>query len=228
MARKPKLMEDKVKKIAPFALALLLAASALAQTSTKTFYANDEKKRDVVTFTSKAPLETIHGTTADVIGFVEADITDVGLTRARFEVDLASLKTGIGMRDGHMREQYLETDKYPKAIFELTRVVSSSQKTLEDQKTVDVVAEGNFSVHGVTKPITVPLKVTYYQESEGTKARLPGDMIRIAGTWTLLLSDYKIERPQFIILKLDDKQKVDIDISASTGSPAVTFAETPK
>jgi polyisoprenoid-binding protein YceI len=217
--------EDFVRRYGVVALMVILAANVFAQTSTKTFYANDDKKRDVVTFTSKAPLETIVGTTGQIVGFVETDIQNVMNTKARFEVDLVSVKTGIDMRDGHMRDQYLETAKYPRAIFELTKVVSAEQSTLQNQKTVNVTVEGNFTVHGVSKPITIPLTITYYQESEQTQAKLPGDLIRISGTWNILLSDYKINRPQFVLLKLDDKQKVEIDVFGSTGSPVVTFAE---
>jgi len=212
-----------------FLFIVMIAVSAVnvhAQPSAKTFYLNDEKGRDVVTFTSKAPLETIVGKTAKIVGFAETDVADIMNTHARFEVDLTTLKTGIDMRDGHMRDQYLETAKYPKAIFELTKVVSASQNSLENQKAVDVTAEGTFTVHGMTKSITVPLTITYYQESEQTKARLPGDLLHIAGTWNLLLSDYKIPIPQFVILKLDNSQKIEIDVFASTGTPAVTFTET--
>jgi polyisoprenoid-binding protein YceI len=204
-------------------LLAVLTAGAFAQSGTKTFYANDEKQRDMVTFTSKAPLETVIGKTGAIVGFVETDPADITNTRARFEVDLATLKTGIEVRDGHMRKQYLETDKYPKAIFELTRVIEVSQRALEDRRPIDFTAEGNFTVHGVTKTITIPMTVTYYQESDQTKPKLPGDLVRIAGAWDVLLSEYKIARPQFIIMKLDDKQKINIDVLASTGSPAVAF-----
>jgi polyisoprenoid-binding protein YceI len=206
-------------------LALLSTANLYAQSGTKLFYANDERKRDVVTFTSKAPLETIVGTTGHITGMVETDPSNIMNTKARFEVDLATIKTGIDMRDGHMRDQYLETSKYPKAIFELTKVVEAEQSRLENQKTFNLKVEGSFTVHGVTRPVTVPIKITYYSESEETKAKLPGDLLRVDATWELLLSDYKISRPQFVILKLDDKQKIEIDVFASTGSPAVSFAE---
>lgn len=214
-----------MKRFGIAVLIVFFAAGAYAQTTTKTFFANDGKRRDVVTFTSKAPLEMIVGTTGHIVGFVETDPTNVMNTQARFEVDLTTVKTGIDVRDGHMRDQYLETAKYPKAIFELTRVVEAAQTALENQKSNALLVEGNFSVHGITKTITIPLTITYYQESEQTKGKLPGDLMRIEAAWSILLSDYKITRPQFIIMKLDDKQKIDIDVFASTGSPAVTFAE---
>jgi polyisoprenoid-binding protein YceI len=209
-----------VKKLIIAGMLLTLAAGAYAQTTSKTFFANDDKKKDVVMFTSEAPLETIVGKTADIVGLVDVDPANVSTAKARFEVDLATLKTGIDMRDTHMREQYLEIDKFPKAIFELTKVLKSSQNTLDDMKPVDLTVEGNFTVHGVTKAITIPMKVTYFKESEGTKSRLPGDIVHVQAKWDLLLSDYDIKRPQFIILKLDDKQAIDIDVFASTGTPA--------
>ena len=171
-------------------------------------------------FTSQAPLETIVGKTANILGKIEVDPANVATAKANFEVDLASLKTGIDMRDTHMREQYLEVAKYPKAIFELTKVLKSSSNTLEDMKPVDLTVEGNFTVHGITKTISVPMKVTYFKESENTKNRLPGDIIHVQAKWDLLLSDYSIKRPQFIILKLDEKQAIDIDVFASTGTDA--------
>ncbi len=218
-------MEDFVKRFGVVALLIALAAGVHAQSGTKTFYANDGKQRDIVTFTSKAPLETVVGKTGAIVGFVETDPADVMITRARFEVELATLKTGIEVRDGHMRNQYLETGKYPKAIFELSKVITTSQQALQNQKSVDLTAEGNFTVHGVTRTITVPMTITYYQESDQTKSKLPGDLMRIEGAWDILLSDYKITRPQFIVMKLDDKQKINISVFASTGSPAVAFYE---
>lgn len=209
--------------IAP--IVLFVTAGVGAQ-NTKTFHINDETKRDIVTFTSRAPLETIVGKTGDVLGSVTVDPGDImGSTEGRIEVDLASLKTGIGLRDSHMREQYLETDKFPMTVFEITRVIETTRNTLEDQKPVELTLEGNFSVHGVTRQIVMPVTVTYIRESEATGARHPGDLLHIVGTFDILLSEYSIKRPQFVILKLDDKQRIDIDIFAATGLPAVDLAQ---
>jgi len=69
------------------------------------------------------------------------------------------------------------------------------------------------------------LTITYFKESESTKNRLPGDLLHIEGTFDVLLSDHNIERPQFVILKLDDKQKVNIDLFSATGLPPVERAK---
>jgi len=214
-----------MKKLFSTLIVSIVAVAAFAQQGEiKTFYVNDEMKKDVVSFTSKAPLETIVGRTGDVTGYVTVDLNNVGEgTKGRFDVDLASVKTGISLRDQHMREQYLETDKYPKAVFELTRVVSAESPKLIDGKAIQLMLEGNFSVHGVTKLIQIPATVTYMKESEATRSRLPGDLLHIEAAFTIMLSDYSIKRPQFVILKLDEAQKINVDLFASTGSPPVDF-----
>jgi polyisoprenoid-binding protein YceI len=201
-------------------IVLLMATVAIAQQpTTKTFYVYDLKKRDVVTFTSKAPLETIVGTTAEVTGFVTVSLDDIkGSAKARFEVDLASIKTGIEMRDSHMRDNFLETSKFPKAVFELTKVDSASLNKLENQKEVKLMLEGNFSIHGVTKLVTIPATITYYSENDQTKARADGDLMHIAVNFDLLLGDYGIKRPQMLFMKLDETQKISIDMIASTAA----------
>lgn len=197
-----------------------MAVSSIAQqATTKTFYVNDPKKRDVVTFTSKAPIETIVGKTADVAGFVTVNLDDIkSAPKARFEVDLTTLKTGIDMRDEHMRNNFLETAKYPKAVFELTKIDSASSNKLENQKEVSLVLEGNFSVHGITKSITIPATVTYFTETDETKARVEGDLVHIAANFNLLLGDYGIKRPQMLFMKLDETQNINIDMIGSTAS----------
>lgn len=206
-----------MKRMVVLAVLFAIAATAVAQDS-KTFYVGDDKGRDVVTFTSKAPLETIVGKTSAAKGFIEVDINDIkNSVNGRFEVDLASVKTGIDMRDGHMRDNYLETDKFPKAVFELTSVKETNSLTFEDQEPVELTVDGNFTVHGVTKPMTIALTVTYFAESESTRQRLPGDLLHIEGTFDILLTAHNIEIPKFVILKLDDKQVINIDLFSSTG-----------
>jgi polyisoprenoid-binding protein YceI len=205
-------------------LLLLLVVPCLAEEIT--FYVNDDQKRDIVTFTSKAPLETVTGRTAEVRGFVTFDPQDIiGTAKGGFEVDLASLKTGINLRDKHMREQYLETDKYPLVIFKLTRVAQASSNMLENNQTVDLVLEGQFKLHGVTRDISIPVSVKFTKATEETKKHRPGNLLRITADFDVLLSDYNITRPQFVILKLDDNQKVSIDLMASTELPEVALAE---
>lgn len=208
-----------MKKLFFLAVVYISAACGWAQ-NTVTFNVNDSLGRDQVTFTTHASLQTVRGITSKITGHVTLDPDNIpGAADGRFEVDLASLKTGIGMRDRHMREKSLETSKYPDAIFNLLRIVNTDHDTLLDQTPINLTAEGDFTVHGITKRITVPLKVTYMKESGETAKRAPGNLLHIEGTFDLLLSDYNIPRPRFMFFKVDDKQRIDIDAVASTGLP---------
>ncbi len=186
----------------------------------KHFGINDPGGRDVLTFDSKAPLEKIVGTTNKIMGRVQVNPKDVtkGL-KATFELDLASLKTGIDKRDEHLRDNFLETAKYPKAMLIIDKVTDASDKMLMDGKSLTVDAEGTLSLHGVKN--TVQLKdimVTYFDESEATKGKMPGDLLIINGDFSLNLPDYNIEVPKFIFLKLAETIKVSVDLTGSTAT----------
>jgi polyisoprenoid-binding protein YceI len=211
-----------------YAMTLVLVVTAAIGASADDpvrFHVNDELRRDIVTFTSKAPLETVVGKTGEITGYIEVDPADIsGTSSARLEVDLASLKTGIGLRDNHMRDQYLEVEKFPTAVFLLTEIKESGGNSLEHNVPVDLTLIGDFTVHGVTRQVEVTAKAVYLKETDDTKARLPGDLLHITATFDVYLTEHDIKRPQFVILKLDDLQKIDLDFFASTAVPPVETA----
>ncbi len=189
----------------------------------KHFGIDDPRGRDVLTFDSKAPLEKIVGTTSKITGSVQVNPKDImkGL-KASFALDLASLKTGIDKRDEHMRDNFLETAKYPKAMLTIDKVTKASDNMLMDGKTLTVDAEGTLSLHGVKNAVQLKdITVTYFDESEATKGRLPGDLLIINGGFSLNLPDYNIEVPQFIFLKLAETIKVSVDLAGSTATTGV-------
>ena len=185
------------------------------------FIVNDELGRDNVSFTSDAPIELIVGRTTAVKGKIKIDDT-LDLKKisveASFEVDLATIDTGIKLRDEHMRDNFLETKKYPKAIFKLKKIIPGTETKLIDSASLKLSAEGDFTVHGVTVKKTIPLKVTYFRESDFTHNRFEhGDVIRIQSTFEVPLKEHKIKRPEVIFQKLTDTVIVSIDVFAVSG-----------
>jgi polyisoprenoid-binding protein YceI len=66
-----------------------------------------------------SPAGSFEATTEQLEGEV---LTQEGKVRAReLKVPLDTLKTGIALRDEHMKEKYLETKKYPYAVLRLGR-----------------------------------------------------------------------------------------------------------
>jgi polyisoprenoid-binding protein YceI len=157
-----------------------------------------------VVFVSKAPIETFEGKTSQIEGRIAVDPTAVGdSVTVRVEVDLASLDTGIAKRNQHMREEHLETAKYPKAVFAGVTVAGPAGARLEPGKTVTFDVAGTFTLHGVSRRLRTPVQVTL---AEPGGAR----QLRFQTSFPVSLADYAISRPQFLFLKLADVQTVKV------------------
>ncbi len=200
------------------AIAVLFLVQITASAPVK-FMATSRDGKNVIKFVSKAPLETIEGVTSRIEGNLDVDLANPAAATGQLEVDLTTLKTGIDMRDQHLRERFVHTDSFPKATFRLTKVTKLGAPTLTDAQPVNIEAQGEMTIHGVTKPVAASGTVTYMKESEATQARLPGDLIHVDVVFPILLSDFNIERPKMLFMKLSDNVTIAVDVFASTKQP---------
>jgi len=196
----------------------LAAGSGLAVSAKPiTFAVDDPKHRDVVSFTSDAPIELIVGHTNSIQGTVELDdsmdLSKQPLT-ATFTVDLASIDTGIQLRNEHMRsDKFLNTDKFPKAVFKM-QSLSATPTVLKDQVTVKGKAEGEFSLHGKTMKKEVPVTITFLKVCATQGKFEDCDLIQIKSTFPVVLKDYDIQRPEIVFQKLADTVFVTVSATA--------------
>ena len=87
------------------------------------FETNPGDPGNSITFDVSAPLETIVGTSAAVKGHFKFDPTNVKASSGgMFVVDVAKFRTGIDLRDEHLRDNFLNTKKYPNATFTLDKI----------------------------------------------------------------------------------------------------------
>ncbi len=159
-----------------------------------------------VKFTSIAPLETIVGVTDQINGslhFDPGDMTDTVM--AEFSVDMTSLDTGNKTRNEHMRDNHLETDQFPVSKFVLNSLGSVSGRKLEHHVPKTFKAVGEFSLHGVTNIIEPHITAIWDKDKKS---------IDILAKFDLFLASYNIPRPQFLVMKLDEKQSVEISFTA--------------
>ncbi len=199
-----------------------LAAMA-AQGAWRTYLANDPVGRNVIMIESRAPLETMVTTTNKVTGEIRLDEKDILQNpSARFEVDMTSLDTGIEMRNEHMMgAQWLDTAKYPTAVFTLTKIGARPKMRfpITEHRKAAVKGEGTLMFHGVTKTIPVEMEATPIAASKETAARLPGDLLHVRAKFTIVLSDYGVNVPASAQLKVSNNQNVTVDIFTSTELP---------
>lgn len=183
-------------------LAMLVAPTGLWGSEYVQEYQVDLDAQNTVRFVSRAAIEEFEGVTDRIDGFVllATERLEPGLdgdgTELYFEVDLASLDTGIKLRNRHMRDNYLEVRKYPYATLEgrLGSVQAMGGGSFR------VALVGTFTIHGVSRRTSVPC--------EAVEA---GAGYRVRCTWELLLSDYDIEIPKIMFMKLANEIRMELD-----------------
>lgn len=164
------------------------------------------EKENRVRFVSDAPLEDFAGITGRIDGFLYlageglGGSTDLSESEFYFEVDLASLDTGIGLRNRHMRDNYLETDRFPMASFE----GQVSQLQSDESGGYRASAHGMLSIHGVERERDVDCLATRV-----------GIDLRIRCAFTVALSDHDIPIPKLMFMKIDEVMELDLDFFLS-------------
>jgi polyisoprenoid-binding protein YceI len=90
-------------------------------------------------------ISTVRGTFTQFEGAIDEE--DGQVSAVNVDVDLASLTTGSDQRDGHLKSaDFFDVEAHPKANFHLTKFTRSGE---------EVIAEGNLTIRGVTRPITL-------------------------------------------------------------------------
>jgi len=189
------------------ALALIAAPLAVDTAAAERFAVTPGAEGNLVTFESKAMMETFHGKTDQIDGYVEIDPAAVGdSVHVYLKVDMASLDTGISMRNRHMRENHLETDRYPHAIFRGAAVIEGAGAALAPGSPARFTVAGTMELHGVTQPLQASVEVAL--ETDG------GRRLRVKTDFPITLPDYEIARPKFLLLKLGETQLVTVELVA--------------
>jgi polyisoprenoid-binding protein YceI len=209
-------------------VALMLGASLSASAKPLTFKIGDDANRDLVSFTSDAPIELIVGNTHAIDGSVviddSLDLSKKPMT-ATFNVDLSKIDTGIPLRNEHMRDNFLETAKYPKATFTMKSL--ASPEVLKPGVKTKVMVAGDFMLHGKTVQKTVPVYVTYLKKCPMTEAKMKGcDLLQISAQFPVAyVKDHGVQRPEIVFQKLADT--VDVKVAATAyikTAPATAMA----
>jgi polyisoprenoid-binding protein YceI len=202
------LIGEMIRKTALVSFVILVTCAAYGDSRA---YAIKADGKNVAAFHLPDALEAIDGTTNRVSGTILADPNNAVTSSVEVSIDLASLDTGIALRNHHMRERYIETGKYPTATFKSVSVSPPAAPIVANQP-AELNVTGDFTMHGITKRITAPVRVIVIPESDITKAsRGPGDWIHATTTFKLKLSDFGINVPEGFV---DDTLDAKLDVFA--------------
>lgn len=180
---------------------------------TQTFYFEDESGRNQATFFSTTPLEDITGTANGISGSVTFDVANFAKTlRGKIIVKVASINTGIELRNKHLRSKnWLDAENYPDITFEIKSVTDLKQLT--DNK-LGFKVIGNFTMHGVTKEVSANVEATFLDENEETRKRAAGDLLGVRAKFNIRLSDFDVDN-QLIGNKVAEEIEVSVNIVGS-------------
>ena len=195
--------------LAGWAVGLALGAQAAAVN----FDFKDPKGVNSVTFRLDAPLEAISGSASGVAGIVQFDPEHPGATRGKIVVLTASMQVPNAMMKDHMLgKDWMDAATHPEISFEVESL--THVKTTGDVTTAD--AEGKLTLHGVTKKVTVPVKLTYLKDKLGarTNGQVQGDLLVVRAQFTVKRSDYGIN-PKAPEDKVSDEVQLTLSVAGA-------------
>ena len=146
-------------------------------------------KSGTIHFSSETPMEKIEAVNRQVNSAL-----DVATGNFVFKVLIRGFEFEKALMQEHFNENYIESDKYPKALF---KGKINEKIDFTKNGTYDISATGDFTLHGVTKARTLRGKVTVNQAS-----------LSITTDFDVALADHKIEVPQIVFVKIAQIIKV--------------------
>lgn len=179
-----------MKKIL-FAVMMLSAGFSNAQTKFFT-------KKGKITFDATTPNspEQIRAKNENVISVI-----DLSSGAMQFMLSMTAFEFEKALMQEHFNENYVESEKFPKAEFK-GNVTDYKSINLGKDGNYTVNVKGNLTMHGVTKEVT----------STGTMTVKGGMLAAGKAEFKVHLPDYGIEIPSVVSDKLSKDAKIKVDL----------------
>jgi polyisoprenoid-binding protein YceI len=155
-----------------------------------------------------------------VIGYcIAGKENPAALQGGEWHLPVKSLRTGRGPMDGHLAgKQWLDAESNPDIIFAL-KSVKDLKAEGEGKKSWTGTLEGDMTIHGVTKPITIKdATIAMVPASDDAAKGVKGDLMAIRAKYPVKLSDYGVSN-QNIGSKVADELKLETSLYMSTVKP---------
>lgn len=145
-----------------------------------------------ISFRSDAPLELIKANSDQLKGVFIAEKKQFAFT--------ISIRSFSGfnspLQQEHFNENYLESDKYPRATFEGKIIEDIDMK---QDGVFSIRAKGNLSLHGVAQERIIKCDLT-----------IKNGVVGIRSNFTVLLADHNIPVPKVVHEKLASEIKIEV------------------
>jgi polyisoprenoid-binding protein YceI len=153
-------------------------------------------------------ISTVRGTFRDFAGSLEIG-DDITTSKISGSIKAGSIDTGEPKRDEHLRApDFFDAETYPEITFE-----STSIEVVDDG---EFHVTGDFTMHGVTKPLTLHAEVTGSEQDPWGNTR-----VGLEARGELTRSDYGMTFNQALgsgNMMVSDKVRISLEISAVKAS----------
>ena len=153
-------------------------------------YATDNGR---IQFKSDAPLELIQAVSNEMRGIIDTEQRTFA-----FSVEMRSFQGfNSPLQRVHFNENYLETNRYPKATFS-GKIIETNDCNKEG--TYEVRSKGKLIVHGLEQERII----------RGT-IKIANGMIQLRSAFTVLLDEHQISIPKIMFQKISEEIEVIIE-----------------
>ncbi|WP_425391243.1 YceI family protein [Ekhidna sp.] len=140
-----------------------------------------------IKFFSDAPMEDIEAINESASSLIDLDNKAIVIV-----IPIKSFSFKKKLMQEHFNENYLESDKFPKATFK------GKIRDWDGQEgTSRATAEGTLEIHGVTQDVTIDGEIVYQN-----------DTIKISTVFPIRLEDYDIKIPKAVFYNIAEEVEV--------------------
>ena len=182
-------MNFRVKKMSIGLWTVLFAVSLTAQDK---FYT----KSGNIQFVSKGAIETIQANHKSVTCVLDSKTGDL-----QFAVLMKGFEFRKALMQQHFNENYVESDKFPKAEFR-GQVTNNSEVNYTKDGTYNAHVKGKLTMHGQTRDV----------ETDG-KIMVKSGKLQANSSFTIQMSDYNISIPSLVKENMSNTVTITVNCS---------------
>jgi len=146
---------------------------------------------------SSAPIEDIEANSSEGVSVYNAATGELA-----FSVPIRSLHFQKAMMEEHFNENYMESDKFPKATF---KGKIQEHPDLTKDGTYPVTVTGDFQVHGVSQSRTIKGEI-----------KVNGGVLSMSSEFMVKCADHHIEIPKIVFHNI--AESIRVRVSATYGA----------
>ena len=179
-----------MKKMLYLVLFVMSTGSAIAQ---QKYFSKAVK----ISFFSKSPLENI-----EAVNNKGLCVWDVATGQIELSVLMKGFEFEKGLMQEHFNENYVESDKYDKAIFTGT-IDNSKSVSFATDNAVTLKVNGSLTMHGVNNPVSTTALIT-----------VKNGIVSASANFSIVLADYKISIPSLVEDKINKRIAIAVNVPA--------------